>query len=139
MDKFQILGMVSEFLASVDRGTIRATCAIFTAKPPQTVEEELLALKAEKVLWMRRAIATQEKLTTSATRCDKIGHCLEMRIRREYENGNEPDSDQDELNCDVCGRAGGSAGFTYNLQGGGVLCEPCYNEEASPAEILSFY
>jgi hypothetical protein len=139
MDKFQILGMVSEFLASADRGTIRATCAIFTAKPPQTAEAELLALKAEKVLWMRRAIATQETMIAVSARLDTLGHGLVMRIRREYEDGDLPDHDDFRRMCSVCGRAGGGDRNTYNLQGGGVMCDPCYNEEASPAEIVSLF
>jgi hypothetical protein len=139
MNKCQNLGLVSEYLAGVDRGVLRATCAMFTEKPPQTVEDELNALKAEKLLWMRRAIAMQEKARVLNGLYHKVNHHLNMRVSREREEMSEPDSDDDAITCNVCGRVGGGNGFAFHLADGGVMCEPCYDEEPNPAAIVSSF
>jgi hypothetical protein len=139
MDNFQILGFVSQYLASDDRGALRATCAVFTPKPVLTVEQELIALKNEKLVWMRRAIAMQQKSRTLNRLYHKVNHHLNMRVSREREDMSEPDSDDDAITCIVCGRVGGGNGNAYHLANETVMCEPCYMEEPNPAAIVSTF
>ncbi len=130
----QLWNLVCDFLLPKEAAFLKLTCAAAGLSD--------LPLAKQLLLWTKETVALRAanaRIVILERRLEAALHRVEMRRLREIETTGAPDYDDESIMCNVCGRIGGGQGMAFFLEGGGVMCDVCYDEDDSPPAIHSSF